>query len=947
MQRLHAGALAGACLLPFSIASAQDAAGPARPAPVAVVWSPTAALVAGAADRDRSGDTTAAEWVAFVEALRLDGRGAYGRADVQASLLRPLLDTGGDGWIDADELEAARARWDADGDGDVTAQEFASGARTFTGEATFAQELVLHLADGFGDGGAPGYVPDARDGATTAGEWTRFLDAQPRRADTGALLPSTFVAWIEAAKDFDAADRNAFTPDVYLLTLASDLDVDKDGAIRPGDLQSLHASLDADGDGAISAAELAEPASDASGDARPRFERSFEEQRELPPLVPFQRSLEDALLLVERTGKPLLVCVNMDGENASEQLAWYHYRDPQFAELARGFVCVLASPDRRQPFDHDDRGARLDDERFGRVVNGEHIDIEPQLFERYFSGTRAAPRHLGVAPDGRILFDIFLVQDLSVIRTALAEHGVRPGERARAAEDLSLDELFDSPEHEHRAFLEAYFVEADPARRIQLLQQSLSPVRAVQHPQLVRLGLFDPDASVRAAAVAVVASRPGALAPGLVTRAFNLVDPDSEQEDALFAALTRLERGTEDPLLREFARRTSALRRGLRERSVLVDPRAFAARLAVAPAVVDPHGTAADVEPSIAALQVVEELLAEAPDDPGALALFAAASLRCGRAQLAAGGNPLFHFEDARSAARRAGDAGVAELAWASWLLSDFDGAEAAAESALDGLVARAELPLALEVLRVLTKTRVRGVYEALAGNGELRASDVADLVAAHRAIASHPLSNDQDVVARASFLGSIDAWTEQTAAVAEGLERFPGSQDLHAWRRSTLLRDGGAAALASGYGRWSEAQSDRAFARWYEGLALLFAAEHAVRARDAEQALEHYASCVLAYEEVAALDANYRASSAHYAALASAGAARVHRKAGALEAAVEAVEAAFAFGADAPAALDATDGLGETPRATLDGLVEALLAVADGAGNAALLARCSALQGE
>jgi|GEM_PF-1120998 len=949
MLRPNAGALAGACLLPFlPIAAAQDAAGPAQPAPVAAGWSPTAALVAGAADRDRSGDTTPGEWVVFVEGLRLDQRGAYGRVDVQAALLRPLLDASGDGWIDDAELEAARARWDANGDGDVDAREFAAGARSFDDEAAFVQELVLHLADGFGAGGAEGFVPDARDGATTAAEWARFLaGAAPRRADTGALAPSVVMEWIEAAKDFDAADRNAFTPDVYLLTLAADLDVDKDGAIRPGDLQALYGALDANGDGAISAEEFARPAPDAAADARPRFERSFAEQRELPPLMPFQRSLEDALLLVERTGKPLLVCVNMDGENASERLAWYHYRDPGFADLARGFVCVLASPDRRQAFDHDDRGRRLADERFGRVVDAEHVEIEPELFERYFSGTRAAPRHVGVAPDGRILFDIFLVQDLSVIGDALAEHGVRPGERPRPAEELSLDELLDSPEHAHRAYLEDYFVAADPARRRQLLEKALSPVRLVQHPQLVRLGLFDPDASVRAAAIAVVASRPGALPRALVTRALNEVAPGSRDEDAVVDGLRRLERSTEDEGVRAFAQRTLAVRAGLRARTSAVDEAAFAARLAVAPTVLDPFGTAADVEPSIEALKVCEALLDEHPDDPHALALFAAAHLRCGRAQLAAGGNPLFHFEDARSAARRAGDAGLLELAYASWLLSDFDGAQAAAEAALPGLAARAELPLALEVLRVFVRTRVRSVYAALGGDGELASSAVADLVAAHRAIARHPLSTAEDVVERATFLGAIDAWEEQTAAVAAGLERFAGSQDLHAWRRSTLLRNGGARALADGYAAWREDQSDRAFARWYEGLALLFAAEHAVRVRDDAAALEHYGACVAAYDEVAALDASYLASSAHYAALASAGAARRHLEAGRYAEATAAIEAAFAYAADAPGALDAADGLGETPRATLDALVEALLAVEDGAVDAGLVARCSALLGE
>ena len=40
------------------------------------------------------------------------------------------------------------------------------------------------------------------------------------------------------------------------------------------------------------------------------------------------RSLEDGLALSQAGGKPLLVCVNNDGEPASEALARGRYRDP-------------------------------------------------------------------------------------------------------------------------------------------------------------------------------------------------------------------------------------------------------------------------------------------------------------------------------------------------------------------------------------------------------------------------------------------------------------------------------------------------------------------------------------------------------------------------------------------------------------------------------------------
>ena len=116
-----------------------------------------------------------------------------------------------------------------------------------------------------------------------------------------------------------------------------------------------------------------------------------------PPLVPWQRDLDDALALSRETGKPLLVCVNTDGEPASESLAARRYRDPAFVALMEAFVPVIASPDMHVTRTHDSRGRRVPCSRFGRVTCDEHIAIEPLVFERWFEGTRVAPRHLAVS----------------------------------------------------------------------------------------------------------------------------------------------------------------------------------------------------------------------------------------------------------------------------------------------------------------------------------------------------------------------------------------------------------------------------------------------------------------------------------------------------------------------------------------------------------------------
>jgi tetratricopeptide (TPR) repeat protein len=908
-------------VLAFALAPFLQQPGPAT----ATTWSPTAALVGHAADLDHDGSTTQVEWVRFASGLRLDSRGRFDRADVQAALLRPLLDVDGNGRVGRAELDGVLARWDRDGDGGVDAVEFERGGREFDGEATFVQELVLHLADG-----RTGGDDAVRDGLTTAAEWRAFVDAQPTIAGSDDLVPSCVMTWIASAGRLEFADRNAFSPDVYLLTLAAELDVNKDGAIRPDDLQALVVGLDTNGDGTLSPAELAPPPVPVA--ERPRFERSVSEQRLLPPLAPFQRSLADALLLVERTGKPLLVCVNMDGENASEELAWYRYRDPAFTDLMHGFVCVLASPDRRQIDDHDDRGRRLPDERFGRIVDREHIDIEPALYARYFSGTRAAPRHVAVASDGTILFDIYLVQDLDVIDAALAKHGVRADERPRPAEDLSLDQLLDSPEHAHRAHLESYFVEADVTRRLQLVRAALEPTRAASHPELVRLALFDPDARVRTEGVAQVATRPGAVTSDMVLRALSLTAPGSEAHRAVLAGLRRFTQVRPDALVpdgsgldRAWAERALVVRAGAQQASRSVDPERVAARLAVAPALTDTTGSAADLELAIAALKQVERVLDGDPNDPELLAWYAAACLRCGRAMLATGGSPLFFFQDAKTYAERAGDAGLAHLAWACWLLSDFDGAGAAAEGALPDLLDRAEQPLALEVLRVFARTRTATIYDAIGANAELRPEHVADVLAAHRAIEFYPSANTADALERISFLGALELWRDQSTAIDAAVRRDPSSTELHAWLRSVALRDVGSRGVADVYARLADDLDGAAVTRWYHGVAELFAAEHGVRVRSVDAALEAYDNCVRVFDAAVASEPAYVGSASHYAALARAGAARVLADVGRWDAAVTGLEQAFERAVGAPAALDSRDGLGVTPRAAV-GLVRARL---------------------
>ena len=68
-----------------------------------------------------------------------------------------------------------------------------------------------------------------------------------------------------------------------------------------------------------------------------------EEDWAKPCLITWERSWDDALTVARETGKPVLICVNMDGEIASEHYAGIRYRQPDIAALYEPYVCVAAS----------------------------------------------------------------------------------------------------------------------------------------------------------------------------------------------------------------------------------------------------------------------------------------------------------------------------------------------------------------------------------------------------------------------------------------------------------------------------------------------------------------------------------------------------------------------------------------------------------------------------
>ena len=147
----------------------------------------------------------------------------------------------------------------------------------------------------------------------------------------------------------------------------------------------------------------------------------------------WQRSLDDALALAKATGMPLFIAVNMDGESASDRIVHENYRDPAFVALTRRCVCLGASVFRHNARDHDDQGRRIICPRFGEITCGEHVALEPLVFDKWLAdGERVAPRHALIQPDGKKAFDLSLCFDLQDIDRALAAavaqgFGLNPG----------------------------------------------------------------------------------------------------------------------------------------------------------------------------------------------------------------------------------------------------------------------------------------------------------------------------------------------------------------------------------------------------------------------------------------------------------------------------------------------------------------------------------------
>ncbi|MFN0007091.1 MAG: hypothetical protein ACKVXR_04215, partial [Planctomycetota bacterium] len=284
----------------------------------------------------------------------------------------------------------------------------------------------------------------------------------------------------------------------------------------------------------------------------------------LPCLIIWQRTFADALTVSKQTKKPVLICVNMDGEIASEHYAGIRYRRPETAALYAPYVCVIASVYRHTPRDHDEEGRRIPCPRFGTVTCGEHIAIEPGLHDAFFDGRRIAPRHIMVELDRAEVYDVYYAWDTDTVFTAL-KTGIANREKPPpdTRGDRPMLERVTSADVLDRIEVETAYQKGDREVRRALLEQTLSH-KEVEEIDLLRLAIFGFDVEMARLARRALAQYDSEAAVDLIAEA--LKHPmEAEERQMLLAAVVRL--GEKYPRARTLA----AVYDGLASRSSSVD----------------------------------------------------------------------------------------------------------------------------------------------------------------------------------------------------------------------------------------------------------------------------------------------------------------------------------------------------------------------------------------
>lgn len=627
-----------------------------------------------------------------------------------------------------------------------------------------------------------------------------------------------------------------------------------------------------------------------------------------PVLITFQRSWEDALAVARETKKPILVCVNMDGEIASEHYAGVRYRDAEKARLYEPYVCVIASVYRHTPRDYDDEGRRVLCPRFGSVTCGEHIAIEPVLYEQFMDGKRIAPRHIAVDLDESSLelYDVYFAFDTDSVFQAIRD-GVKDRPAPLPIGERPLEEKAASRDVGERVALERAYLTGDRELRRTILQSTLQH-KELDHADVLRLALFGLDVELARAARKALAETDSEKAVDLILDVLR-APLESGEREMLLAALDRL--GAKYPR----ARTMSAVQQGLAQAPSSVDVGDWAAGLAGAEYPAPRERTSLEQR-----LTAEERRSRERPTDP-------AVQLELAEAALALAVDPTtaevlaadrrtaddfarLQFEDVRRATEAAIASGAsgwrveALLTLSAWYLGEESEAEARAEKTVPLIPPGEGSWNSMAVLALYARARERAVLSALREKREWPKEWLADVNATYEILLRHPHGADHQVAAHFDFLWQLGARGRATGVLEAGLERFPAAWMLHARLRGVRLEERGIEGLAEEYAARLAKPHDPAVV-WFAGYASLVTAEYYRRAGNTAAAATAYEQAIGLYERSIVENPSSRANSDFYIAMALGGRARLAFEHGENARATELIEASFARHADAASALD------------------------------------------
>lgn len=632
-----------------------------------------------------------------------------------------------------------------------------------------------------------------------------------------------------------------------------------------------------------------------------------------PVLIQWQRTWDDAVRLSKETQRPILVCVNMDGEIASEHYAGIRYRDPEITKLYEPYICVIASVYRHNPRDYDDEGRRIPCPRLGNCTCGEHMAMEPIVFEKFLDGKRISPRHIMVELDGSKQYDVFYTWDTASVFQTI-DSGIK-NRKIQAPPivkgDRSILEKVASADSQDRAEVEQAFAKADAEQRRALLQAALG-LGAAAPVELLRLAAYglDPELSKQARLGMQKAKDPGTVE--LIADTLRVPMP-AEERNALVEALG----GFAGSSTR--ARTLASAHRGFAQESTTIDTSKWQTAMAGAS-----YAAAATQIDAVAKAQASDEALAKQPTSAAARLDAAEASLLQALAA-PAGGNSgsspggvrqaerfrRMQFEDALSSARSAVALGAsgwrldAILAVGAFHLGRVQEGYELAIAAAPGLPPDAPGELAMEVLALFAEARQEAIVAAVRDRKDFPPQWTTDVHAAYAVLGKHPCGRDRHVAHHYDFLQFFGT-PEADAVLDRGLLRFPASALLHERLRTRLLTQQTPAALEAEYARRLQAADAAPALHWFAGYASLCAAEAHRRKNDGPAALA-------AYQRGIAHFGTYRTASAatdgeHYVAMAHAGIARVQLQAGELANCFASLQQVFTI---APVAAASVDGLG------------------------------------